>query len=199
MDETSEVIKRGHKQARRRREQRSLVFEDHLTGLYNRRYFDERLDNEFKETIRGMESKEVIKQAPMTLVLIDVDGFKEYNDEFGHPAGDKLLKDLAGIFTKGFRESDIIARTGGDEFGVIMPRTRATEAFVSVKRVMLAVEKSQFEKEEGISLSIGLSDVHPPIMSTSQDLYKITDKFLYKAKKAGGNAVWHPLRDRAEG
>lgn len=172
---------------------------DPLTHLYNRRMFEEILGIEVRETIRGQKSEEIIKQAPLALALMDVDGLKKYNDTFGHPAGDEMLSNLAQIFLTHFREADVVARIGGDEFAAIMPRTRATESLASVQRVMEAVNDSPLLGRKGISISVGLSDFYFPMMNSWQDLYRITDKFLYKAKSAGRNQVWYPMRDAAEG
>lgn len=169
---------------------------DPLTGLYNRRMFDAILDAEVKATRRGMASKEIIKQAPMTLALIDIDDFKNINDTFGHPAGDELLKNTAKLFRDVFRESDVLVRMGGDEFAVIMPRTRVTESIVVLERLQEAVQEHLRDKE--VTLSVGLCDVGHGI-KTGEDLYRLTDGYLDKAKKAGKNTIWHPLRDAAGG
>lgn len=176
-------------------EKTDKTFRDPLTGLYNRRMFKAILDAEVKATGRGRESKEIIKQAPLTLVLLDLDKFKEYNDKYGHPKGDAALKEVTVLLGKHFRDADIKARLGGDEFGVVMPRARATEATFAVERFRRAL-KTTFRGE--MTVSIGLSDF-ADFMNTKEDLIEITDRFLYKAKEAGGNTIWHPLRDAAVG
>lgn len=168
---------------------------DPLTGLYNRRVFDVLLEIEFNETRRGMQTNEVIKQAPMVLVLFDIDHLKEYNDEYGHPAGDKMLKKVANIARRCFRDSDILARIGGDEFAAILPRTRATEALTPIERLRDTVSR-QLGKQ-GVTISIGMSDI-ADFMERGEDLYKLVDNYLFKGKEAGRDQIWHPLRDAAE-
>jgi len=105
---------------------------DHLTGLYNRRYFDETLNDHIAAANRY--------ERDLSLVLFDLDGFKQINDTRGHPAGDDVLRQFAGILKSTARKADIICRYGGDEFAVILPETGRAEAHTFVARVIQSLE-----------------------------------------------------------
>lgn len=152
---------------------------DSLTGLYNRRYFDARLDEELRRAKRN--------QHYFNLILIDVDDFKFVNDNFGHPAGDLMLKRLARAIKKtATRANDAAFRIGGDEFAAMLANSTAAEAIIICKKIQ------EFFKEESTvnntTLSIGIVTV-PPDNIEAEDIICAADKALYQAKKSGKNQI----------
>jgi len=156
---------------------------DPLTKLYNIGFFKERLSQELERAKRF--------QHDLSLMIIDLDHFKEYNDTFGHQAGDHLLIQLAEIFKKDFRETDTIARYGGDEFIVMMPETKKPEAGKIVHKVLKDLEMYDFSRGKSgytITFSAGVSS-YPEDGAGIPDLIKSSDEALYEAKGAGRNTV----------
>lgn len=168
----------------------SMANKDGLTKLYNHRYFQERLQQEISQAKR--------QKSFVSLLLMDVDNFKHYNDTNGHPAGDKLLKELAELLnTQGKsiegsrREADIVARYGGEEFVMILPFTPLEGAKVKAERVRQAIADFEFDHREKqplgiVSASIGVA-TFPDHGSNKQDLINAADKALYEAKHNGRN------------
>lgn len=160
-----------------------FVNEDGLTGVYNHRYFQEQLQHELVRARRYKRS--------LSLLLLDLDRFKHYNDHYGHRQGDHLLKEAAGFFDHSKRESDTVARYGGDEFAIILPETNADEALTYAKRLRAEFEVRQFggELEGGaITISVGLSSF-PMDAETQEELIEAADQALYRAKRAGRNCI----------
>ncbi|MEK6550824.1 MAG: diguanylate cyclase [Pseudomonadota bacterium] len=157
---------------------------DALTGLYNRREFDARLADEHQRARRYAK--------PFAVLMIDIDHFKRVNDDYGHPAGDAVLKALAGIFKKQFRDVDIIARYGGEEFTVILPEISGGAAKPVAERVRRAVAATPFQlpdgREIGITVSIGVS-CFPNCADNPRQVLESADQALYVAKEAGRNRV----------
>jgi len=156
---------------------------DPLTKLFNIGFFKDRLIQELDRAKRF--------QHDLSLTIIDLDHFKEYNDTFGHQAGDHLLIQLAEIFRKNFRETDTIARYGGDEFIVMMPETKKQDAGNGVHKVLKDLEMYDFSRGKAghtITFSAGVSS-YPEDGSGVSDLIKSADEALYEAKGAGRNAV----------
>jgi diguanylate cyclase (GGDEF)-like protein len=152
---------------------------DPLTGLPNRRAFDAFLHESFALAQRY--------HRPLSVLSIDVDHFKAYNDTFGHPAGDEVLKAIAGIFTKVARETDLVARVGGEEFAVVMPETYVTGAHALAERIRLEVASLRpFARP--LTVSIGLATVSART-GTAAALWRRCDRALYSAKRAGRNLV----------
>lgn len=146
-----------------------LSYHDQLTGLYNRRFYEQ-------ELVR-LDAPENL---PLTIVMGDVNGLKQVNDRLGHTTGDRLLQLAASVLTDGFRRTDIVARLGGDEFVVIMPQTAAAEALAIVERIGLvagAVEVSGFP----LSISFGLASKQLPEESV-QDAFTQAENAMYKQK-----------------
>ncbi|TVQ81256.1 MAG: diguanylate cyclase [Bradymonadales bacterium] len=172
----------------------ALATKDGLTKLYNHRYFQDRLRQEISLVKR--QKKE------LSLILLDVDHFKNYNDTHGHPAGDKLLRDLASLLDQKTtrdhsspmrRESDVVARYGGEEFALILPFTGKEGALIKAERVRAAIEAYPFEHREqqpmgSITVSIGVASC-PEDADQAEELVKRADEALYRAKKAGRNQV----------
>ncbi len=153
-----------------------LSFRDHLTGIYNRRFFEAellRLDTE--------------RNLPITMIMGDVNGLKLINDSFGHSVGDELLIKIAEILKKSFRADDIIARVGGDEYAILLPRTDHSEAWELINRVMRSL-KNEKVRDLNVSISFGLATKTD--MSESTDLIiKMAEDHMYNNKLFEGPSV----------
>ncbi len=170
-----------------------LALRDGLTGLYNHRYMQEALDAELARAARHQHS--------LGLLFIDVDHFKAYNDKNGHPAGDRLLKKLAGVLTGGRdsglpvqgRRSDIVARYGGEEFVMVLPETDIEGCTTKAERIRRTVAEYPFEHADSqplgrVSVSIGAA-CYPQHAPDKQELIDTADQQLYRAKKDGRDRV----------
>jgi len=162
-----------------------LSYTDDLTGIYNHRFFIQQLTLEVERQKRY--------GSPLSLLMIDIDYFKHYNDHNGHLAGDEALKGIALLIQHGVRQSDIVARYGGEEFGAILVNTGKREAMEIAERVRRLVAETAFpnEKEQpnrDLTVSIGVATFAPPI-ATLTDLIREADNALYRAKRAGRNRV----------
>ncbi len=147
-----------------------LSFHDSLTGLYNRAYFNE----ELKRFNRS-------RKLPVTIIMADLDRLKHLNDTFGHETGDRMLNKAADIFRDNFRNEDIIARTGGDEFCIILPGTSRDEALMIIQRIKI---KCEFESSDKFPISISFGAAEKK--NTSDHLKNIlrnAEKAMYKDKK----------------
>ena len=156
---------------------------DGLTGLHNYRYFKKRLDDEMERAARYNHS--------LSLVLFDVDHFKNFNDTLGHPAGDEALKTVANILKSTIRKSDIAVRYGGEEFCVILPEAEIGSAYNFAERLRKHIEKYRFEEERvqpggKLTVSIGVASF-PQDADSAQQLLEKADAALYKAKGSGRN------------
>lgn len=158
-----------------------LSITDGLTGIYNHRYFQDRLGEEIKRSNQRKNS--------FALLLIDVDNFKIYNDTFGHLLGDQLLIDLSQLIIKNVRNFDIVTRYGGEEFAVILLECKKDEAISIAERIRNAIEENKFyDNQKGpVTISIGLSMF--PEEKSKHTLINNADKALYLAKKHGKNKV----------
>ncbi len=158
---------------------------DVLTGLFNRRYFDEALEKEWKRSGRN-ESK-------IGIILLDVDYFKRINDTFGHPAGDAYLKELAQRLTSVFkRDTDIVARFGGEEFIVLLPDADAERAVQLAREAVFRIGSMNIDyqgSEIGATISAGVSVCVPDFNFRPDSIIAWADKALYLAKKQGRNRV----------
>jgi diguanylate cyclase (GGDEF)-like protein len=166
-----------------RRAQR-LAITDGLTGLYNRRYFEERLEEETRRSRRY--------NRPMSILMIDIDYFKNYNDACGHLKGDEVLKQIARTLQKHSRETDIAARYGGEEFVMILPETDARNASRLGDRIRKSVEETSFEGQEQIpskrvTISVGVSCLGK--IDEGYDVLERADRALYVSKQSGKNRV----------
>lgn len=160
---------------------RELSEEDGLTGLSNRRAFDARLDIEWQRARRY--------KLPLSVVVLDVDSFKSYNDTFGHPAGDVILRRMASALAQTARLTDTVARYGGEEFSLILPHTDSTEAMIVGERLRALLLRSEWPNRP-ITASIGLATLTDSITSPEK-LVDAADSALYFAKEHGRNQVVH--------
>ncbi len=149
---------------------------DSLTGLWNHGYFQYLLGEELKK----MEN---IKK-PLSLLMIDMDDFKIFNDSFGHQAGDSILKQVSKVLKDVSRKIDIVARYGGEEFSIILPETRKEEALILAERLRQAIENHPFPKP--LTVSIGIT-AFPEDAQAKDELILKADKALYEAKRTGKN------------
>ncbi|HHJ51625.1 MAG TPA: diguanylate cyclase [Caldithrix abyssi] len=162
-----------------------LSYKDGMTDLHNFRYFELRLK---EEVVRHRRTK-----SGLTLLLLDVDNFKNYNDHMGHPAGDEVLRKLAQILKETVRENDIVARYGGEEFAVILPSIEKPGGVILAERIRENVEKTYFDHEEiqpggKVTVSIGVASL-PLDASDYHELMNKADIALYRAKNNGRNRV----------
>jgi diguanylate cyclase (GGDEF)-like protein len=167
-----------------RQKERSAVM-DELTGLYNRRFFKGVLAKHMAESRRF--------QQPFSLLMLDVDHFKSYNDLFGHPAGDRVLAEVARLLKDTSREVDYLVRYGGEEFAVLLPRVPKDQALIAAERHRKVVEKAAFPGQEGLPLgrvtvSVGVASF-PTDARSEEDLVHRADMALYAAKREGRNRV----------
>jgi diguanylate cyclase (GGDEF)-like protein len=162
-----------------RLEQKSRV--DELTGLFNRRHFEERLKEEVSRHSRYGDV--------LSLFMLDLDNFKTYNDVYGHPAGDILLSQIGEIIRSSVRSVDQAFRYGGDEFVVILPQTARDDAYVVAERVRDQVAGEMEKKSLTVTCSIGLAS-NPTDGVTSEELVTVADTALYYAKWTGGNRTY---------
>ncbi len=161
-----------------------LAITDGLTKLYTYRHLQELLEKEFLRAKRFRTS--------LSVLMIDIDYFKKYNDTHGHIAGDYALRKIADILRQNFRETDILGRYGGEEFCVIMPMTNRNSALSSAKTLREAVEKEKFIYEKArtrLTVSIGVSTFYLNNMENRSELIFHADQALYKAKHSGRNTV----------
>lgn len=154
---------------------------DGLTGLHNRRAFEDRLKEEFERARRY--------NLPLSLLMLDADRFKEFNDACGHPAGDHLLKEIALILKGNARANDVVARYGGDEFAVILPNTDRSVAFHMAERLRRAA-KVLCHPDQPVTISVGVSALKSTMLD-AHSLLVAADKALYDAKRKGRNRVSH--------
>ena len=187
---------------------KTLASTDMLTGLYNRRQFCEMTFIEKSRLMRyrGAESY------TFSLLFVDMDNFKHYNDTFGHRAGDLVLVEMAGLLKKMLRTSDTAARYGGDEFILLLPHTNGDGAMVLANRIierlkekrgyqqeLSAIFQSRIEipEERWISCSIGVVAYYPEIFKDIESMQVAADKALYAAKSAGKSCAvcWSPEMD----
>ncbi len=162
-----------------------LAITDGLTGLYNHRYFRQRLDDEFERARRY--------SLPLSCLIIDIDSFKKVNDTFGHLQGDKVLHGIAASTLPLVRKSDIVARYGGEEFVVIMPQTAMDGAYVEAERIRKTISETQYDgmpANHPVTVSIGVSVYDPGAMMDCEALIRVADSALYRAKREGKNRVF---------
>lgn len=161
---------------------------DELTGLYNYRHLQQGLESELERAERYVH--------PLSLIMIDVDDFKLYNDTYGHVQGDSVLAEVARIIKGSCRELDVVARYGGEEFAIILPETDSSGAFVVAEKVREAVAEHKFlgrdgQKDARLSVSLGIAS-YPVHAADLEGLVKEADNALYRAKTGGRNRICKP-------
>jgi diguanylate cyclase (GGDEF)-like protein len=170
------------------RELQRLAALDGLTGLANRRRFDEYLDGEWQRMAR--------EKLPMSLILADIDYFKKYNDTYGHQAGDACLRRVADALRFCARRSvDLVARYGGEEFAVILPNTTTVGASLVAEEIRVVVNTLEIAHVQSavsqhVTLSLGIASINPTPNTSPTILIAAADAALYKAKAAGRNTCF---------
>ncbi len=163
----------------------SLSYLDSLTGIANRRRLDEYLDTEWRRAVR--------EKTPLSMILLDIDYFKKYNDRHGHPAGDDVLKRIARSLEASVRRpADLVARYGGEEFAVILPNTDIRGAVALAEGIRksildLGIPSADRSIAETVSVSLGCASVSPDSNNNRQGLVEAADRALYRAKEGGRN------------
>ncbi len=158
---------------------------DSLTGIANRRYFDEYLQMQWYQLSQ--------EQAPLSVILCDLDFFKPYNDTYGHLAGDRALREVAQAICKAMRyPTDLVARYGGEEFAIVLPKTGVAEAILIAQNIQTQIEKLQIIHSGSsvgyyMTCSLGIGMVIPSKKINSKQLIEIADQGLYQAKAQGRN------------
>jgi diguanylate cyclase (GGDEF)-like protein len=154
------------------------IVRDPLTGLLNRRGFQERMEVELSRAERD--------GTPLSLVVADLDRFKELNDSLGHLGGDMALERIAGVIGKTVRRADAAARLGGDEFAFILPNTRGFQARIFAERLRTTTERSFGGTAAELTMSLGIASF-PADANSSETLLKAADHAMYEAKSLGRN------------
>jgi diguanylate cyclase (GGDEF)-like protein len=162
-----------------------LANKDGLTGVYNHRYFHDTLRNKIL-----LNEK---RNTSLSMIFIDIDYFKHYNDLYGHQKGDEILRQIASLLKGNVRYDDIVARYGGEEFAIILPDTLEAEAFAIAERIRKQIEETHFEGQENqpngaVTVSIGIS-TYPDKAKSDVELIKSADDALYRAKFFNKNRV----------
>ncbi|MBI5598650.1 MAG: diguanylate cyclase [Deltaproteobacteria bacterium] len=159
-----------------------LSITDPLTTLYNRRYLNLRLAEEWARSVRHNQ--------PLSVLLSDADNFKSVNDTYGHEKGDEVLKGIAGILKKNVRKEDLAARYGGEEFVLVLPDTTSDEAYAFAERIRKASEGKPYDwMDRPVTVSIGVATFPDVKVSNFEELLQTADQAMYKAKVGGKNRV----------
>ncbi|MCL1835837.1 MAG: GGDEF domain-containing protein [Oscillospiraceae bacterium] len=164
----------------------NLSMIDQLTRLPNRRSFEERLNQEWNRAVRNQE--------PLSILFVDVDKFKVYNDTFGHLQGDRALQAVAEVFSKALKRSmDFVARWGGEEFAILLPNTKGDQAFSIADKVREQMAVTDIPREDGeitnVTISMGINSITPSLDCSVDDFIRCADDALYTAKHEGRNRV----------
>jgi len=160
---------------------KEFSFKDEVTGLYNRRFFSIRLEEEVSRHRRFRH--------PVSVVLLDLDGFKAVNDQQGHAAGDETLRDVAQILLKHSRGINVISRYGGDEFAVLLVETSKPGARLYADRIRQVVARYPFSHGLKVTASFGISSLPEDVAPAADEVMRAADEALYGAKRAGKNTV----------
>ena len=160
---------------------KEFSFKDEVTGLYNRRFFSIRLEEEVSRYRRFNH--------PVSVVLLDLDGFKAVNDELGHAAGDETLRGMAEILLKHSRGINVICRYGGDEFAVLLVETSKAGAWLYADRIRYVLPTYRFSHGRRVTASFGIASLPEDVAPSPDELIRAADEALYAAKRAGKNRV----------
>ncbi|MAK72386.1 MAG: hypothetical protein CMF19_10150, partial [Idiomarinaceae bacterium] len=160
-------------------------YEDSLTGLYNRRYFSQQIEKEYRRAYRS--------KRPLSLLMVDIDHFKKVNDTHGHFIGDQILKGMADrLKDSAKRPGDIVCRYGGEEFAVILADCSQAQAEAFADRLVTQVRSQPFETDSGarhITISVGVAELNSQSGQSTEHLFKAADEALYRAKREGRDQV----------
>lgn len=165
---------------------KELTYRDSLTGVHNRRYFDELLTREWRRSARF--------QRALSLIMIDIDDFKRFNDHYGHALGDDCLRKVADALRRTIRVNDILCRYGGEEFVAILPETDQIGALKVAQKLLEAVQALQIPHEDSetsaiVTISAGCCGMIPESREGKEKLIEGADQALYLAKKKGRNQI----------
>lgn len=168
-----------------RNQMQLMAMTDPLTAIANRRCFFAKLEQTFTTLVCCYQ--------PISLLIIDVDFFKRINDTYGHQSGDKVLFELAKIIQQSTRDGDLVARIGGEEYGILLPNNTSQEAVIVANRIQKGIANHEIFLDEGrisVTVSIGLCTLpQPPCCLDKDKLYQYADKALYHSKHSGRNSV----------
>jgi len=156
------------------------AFTDHLTGLANRRRFERQLEREVNRTLRLGHA--------FSLLMLDIDKFKELNDTFGHDAGDEAIRLIGKVLREGTRGIDLAARIGGEEFAILLVETELSRGLEVAERLRIAIKEMSIPSAGHITASFGVAEC-PSCAQTSVDILKAADSLLYEAKRKGRDQV----------
>jgi diguanylate cyclase (GGDEF)-like protein len=160
---------------------KEFSFKDEVTGLYNRRFFSIRLEEEVSRYRRFSH--------PVSVVLLDLDGFKAVNDELGHGAGDETLRGVADVLMRNSRGINVICRYGGDEFAILLVETSKTGARLYADRIRYVLPGYRFTHGRRVTASFGIASVPEDVAPQAEELIRAADEALYAAKRSGKNRV----------
>ncbi|MCW9013159.1 MAG: GGDEF domain-containing protein [Gammaproteobacteria bacterium] len=160
----------------------SLADTDPLTGLANRRFFQEQLEREYARVRRYPE--------PFTIAYFDLDNFKYVNDNLGHDVGDELLKTVASTLSNSIRATDFAARLGGDEFAVLFPKLEKDSVLAVLETLPAELLAAMGDNKWPVTFSIG-AVTFSEVMGSSRDMIKQVDDLMYQVKKSGKNSIRH--------
>ncbi len=192
----SELIARINLQVKHKRYQDALrmnlfnnvemSIKDPLTNCYNRRYFDTHLRNLVKDSVK--------KNKRLSLMILDIDYFKVVNDNFGHSAGDELLKQIQKRISENIRVTDLLVRFGGEEFVVVMPDASVSDAYAVAERIRKIIATEPFALSDkntthNVTVSIGITEMQKSDLDNIKKFIVRADRYLYKAKNSGRNKV----------
>jgi len=162
-----------------------MALRDSLTGLFNARYLQIRLEEELAAASRH--------RTPVSYVLFDIDHFKRVNDEHGHPVGDRMLRLIGRTILSKLREGETVARVGGEEFALLLPHTTAKNAALGAERIRRAIGQTSLETDSGHKISVtasaGVACTTDPATRSAEVIYRLADQALYQASKQGRNRV----------
>lgn len=163
-----------------------LTITDALTGVYCRRYFQERFSEELKRSKKN--------KLQMSFLMVDLDNFKQFNDRYGHLVGDAILRQVSRVISQAVRQIDFVGRFGGEELSVVLTETDKEQANFAAQRIRQAIAEAvikAYDEELKVTVSIGVS-VFPDNAGNTRDLIEKADKALYLAKETGKNKVCFP-------
>lgn len=185
LDSFVQIFLVSHSNAVMQKNIHDMAIKDPLTGLFNRRFFNQKLEEEISRSRRT--------RMPVSVIYFDVDHFKKYNDQNGHPMGDVLLKMISKILQQSARANDIVARVGGEEFVYILPHTDKMGAAIKAEKLRRTIEATNFPHGEKqplgrVTISLGVSE-YPSLASDPESLVKSADEALYHVKQTSRNKV----------